>query len=106
MVADCLTLFKPLADDKRITLTADLSPATVNGDPDSLAQLVSNLVNNAIQHNHADGKVHVKLTAADDAVVLAVTDTGPGIPAKDRRASSNASSAWTKPAPAPPAAPA
>ena len=45
---------------------------------------MGNLVNNAIQHNHPDGKVHVKLTAADDAVVLAVTDTGPGIPTKDQ----------------------
>ena len=84
VVAECLTLFKPLAEAKKITLTADLAPAIVHGDPDALAQLVENLLNNAIQHNHAGGKVHVRLTAATAAIVLSVTDTGPGIPAKDR----------------------
>jgi two-component system OmpR family sensor kinase len=81
LIAECLTLFKPLADEKKITLTADLAPATVNGDPDSLVQLISNLLSNAIQHNHVGGKVHVGLTSA---AVLTVTDTGPGIPEKDR----------------------
>ncbi len=81
VVAECVTLFKPLAAEKKIALTADLSPATVHGDADSLAQLVGNLLSNAIQHNPVGGKVHVRLTAPG---VLMVTDTGPGIPERDR----------------------
>jgi signal transduction histidine kinase len=83
-VADCLTLMKPLADAKNITLTADVAPAVVGGDPDHLMQLVSNLVNNAIQHNHVGGKVHVQLSAPAGSAILNVADTGPGIPEEHR----------------------
>jgi heavy metal sensor kinase len=81
IIADSLTSFKLLANEKKLTLTADLAPTTVLGDANSLAQLVDNLLSNAVQHNHAGGKVHVRLTSAG---VLSVTDTGPGIPEKDR----------------------
>jgi two-component system, OmpR family, sensor kinase len=84
VVTDCLTLVKPLAEEKRITLTADLSPAAITGDADSLAQLVDNLLSNAIQHNRPDGNVHVKLAATKSGAVLTVADTGIGIPEKDQ----------------------
>jgi two-component system, OmpR family, sensor kinase len=83
VVADCLTLFKPLADEKKIAVTADMSAVIVPGDPDALAQLVGNLLSNAIQHNHAGGTIHVRLAVSAEAV-LTVADTGPGIPEKDQ----------------------
>ena len=79
-----LTALQPLGLQKQITMTAELSPAAVNGDSDSLTQLVSNLLSNAIQHNHAGGTVHVRLTAIAGAAVLTVANTGPGIPDRDR----------------------
>ena len=82
--ADCLTALKPLADERKIALTADLVPATIAGDANSLGQLVANLVTNAIQHNHVGGKVHLRLTTANDAAILTVNDTGPGIPDQAR----------------------
>ena len=84
LAADCLIALKPLADAKKITLTAELSPVVVNGDADGLAQLLDNLVGNAIQHNHAGGKVHVTLAAASGTAVLTVANTGPSIPETDR----------------------
>jgi heavy metal sensor kinase len=84
LITDCLASFKLLAEEKRITLTAQLVPAEVLGDADSLTQLVNNLLNNAIQHNHAVGKVHVSLTVAAGLAILTVANTGPGIPEADR----------------------
>jgi heavy metal sensor kinase len=83
VAADCIAALQAVAAEKEITLTADLAPATVMGDADSLAQLVTNLVSNAIQHNHVAGKVHIRLECRPHAV-LTVTDTGPGISEKDR----------------------
>jgi signal transduction histidine kinase len=47
-------------------------------------QLVDNLLSNAIQHNHVAGNVRVQLLATASAAILTVTDTGAGIPEKDR----------------------
>ena len=84
LVTDCLTLVQPLAKEKGVALTADLVPVTVSGDADSLAQLIHNLLGNAMQYNHAGGTVHVRLTATGSEAVLTVFDTGPGIAEKDR----------------------
>src|SRR5262249_25920406 len=94
VAAECVALLTPLAAEKKITLTADLAPVTIRGDADSLAQMVNNLVSNAIQPNPPGGKVHVRPegrpSAANgtehggDTAVLTVTDTGPGIAEKGR----------------------
>ncbi len=71
-------------------VAADL-PAWVHGDPDRLRQVLINLVGNAIKFTES-GSVRVVAThrpvPSTDAVVfqLSITDTGPGIPASERRA--------------------
>lgn len=49
-------------------------------DPDGVALLVDNLLDNAIRHSPVHGRVRVRIRREDDAVVLEVTDEGPGIP--------------------------
>jgi signal transduction histidine kinase len=49
-----------------------------------LRVLVANLVDNAIKFTPAGGRVLVTVNADDDDVRLAVSDTGPGIPAGRR----------------------
>ena len=56
----------------------------VMGDADLLRQVVQNLTNNAIQHNTADGHIHVALSRDNDCVELRVANTGPGIPEPHR----------------------
>jgi two-component system, OmpR family, sensor kinase len=85
IVADCLTALQPLAEEKKITLTAELMPAEVLGDPNSLAQLVNNLLGNAIQHNHVAGSAHVRVASSAGDAILTVSNTGPGISEADRR---------------------
>jgi signal transduction histidine kinase len=49
-------------------------------DADRLAQVVSNLVGNALEHGAPDEPVTVSLSAADDIVRLSVHSLGPPIP--------------------------
>ena len=49
------------------------------GDPDRLAQVVENLVANALRHTPDGGTIELGARTADHAVVLTVTDSGVGI---------------------------
>ncbi|HKE53196.1 MAG TPA: ATP-binding protein [Actinomycetota bacterium] len=55
----------------------------VRGSARDLALLVRNLVDNAIRYTGPGGKVQVELTSEDGDVVLAIADTGLGIPHRD-----------------------
>lgn len=89
-----LTVIKPLADKKKhvltVTLPADL-PAIL-GDEERLAQLVTNLLDNAVKYTPSNGSIMVgarRLSRRpgdprDGMVEFSVTDTGLGIPESDR----------------------
>jgi two-component system sensor histidine kinase BaeS len=66
-----------------ITLTRELSPAGILGDPRRLHQVIINLLTNALKFTPAGGHVTIATGAADAQAVLTVTDTGPGIPADE-----------------------
>src|ERR1022692_785104 len=53
-------------------------------DPTRIAQLLGNLISNALKFTPDGGRVEVRLGRQGDQAVLAVTDTGIGIPAADR----------------------
>jgi two-component system OmpR family sensor kinase len=84
IVAECVDQLRPLAQEKQLTLDADLQPAEVRGIPENLAEIASNLLSNAIQHNRPGGAIHVRLTASPTQVTLTVSDTGLGVPEADR----------------------
>ncbi|MFZ5816007.1 MAG: ATP-binding protein [Bacillota bacterium] len=52
-------------------------------DPDRLAQMLGNLLANAIKFTPAGGSVRLSLTAAPEAVAVTVADTGVGIPPEE-----------------------
>ena len=60
------------------------SPASVLADPSLLDDLLSNLVDNALKYTPAHGKVTVSLTTLGGKIIMAVEDTGPGIPTAER----------------------
>lgn len=63
----------------RLQVAGDIPP--VQADGDLLMQLVTNLVTNAIKYTPAGGLITIDVArAGDDAVEIAVTDSGPGIP--------------------------
>ena len=65
-----------------LSVRADGIPR-VRGSSRDLALLVRNLVDNAIRYTRPGGNVDVDLTTDDGEVVLAIVDTGLGIPSRD-----------------------
>ncbi|HET9765851.1 MAG TPA: GAF domain-containing sensor histidine kinase [Thermoanaerobaculia bacterium] len=57
------------------------APLLVDGDPDRLLQVVSNLLANAAKYTEPGGHVWVSLAIEDEQAVLRVRDDGIGIPA-------------------------
>ena len=64
-------------------LSAPVHGATVRGDPDRLAEVVLNLIDNAIKYSPDGGPVSIDLSQHDGEVRLAVSDVGLGIPADE-----------------------
>jgi two-component system sensor histidine kinase BaeS len=68
---------------KGVTLTVDAGQTgPVSADPDRMAQVLANLLDNALQHTPPGGAVHVSLLRPDpDWVEIVVADDGEGIDA-------------------------
>ena len=59
-------------------------PAMVQGDPMRLAQVLRNLIDNALSFSPPGGDVQVAARRVGNEVLLSVTDHGPGVPAENR----------------------
>ena len=75
--------YAPVAEDaaQRLIYARPPAPVTLPGDADMIAQLAINLIQNAITHAGDGAEIRVQAESRDGAVVLTVSDTGPGIPA-------------------------
>ena len=73
---------RPLLDEKRHHLIVDLPPEvpTLEADPLRLAQVVSNLLNNAAKYTDSGGRIELSARVAMRMVSLTVKDNGIGIP--------------------------
>lgn len=60
-------------------------PVLIEGDANRLAQVLRNLIDNAISFSPDGGRVTLALASRGDQVELAVSDQGPGVPAANRR---------------------
>jgi two-component system, OmpR family, sensor histidine kinase BaeS len=58
-------------------------PVRVHARADELAQVLSNLLQNAVRYTPAGGSARLELAEADGQAVVRVTNTGQGIPAAD-----------------------
>lgn len=77
---------RPLAAARGIRLDLELldDEAQVVGDPAALAQVLNNLLDNALRYTPSPGSVGVTLERSGNLLNLAVADSGPGIPAAER----------------------
>jgi len=86
VVESVLDIIRPRADGGRVGLIADVQPAdlTVHADHDRLAQILINLVDNAVKYTPENGWVTVAARPLGDGrAELRVRDTGVGIPRAD-----------------------
>jgi signal transduction histidine kinase len=86
-------LYEPLADEKGISLKVEApAPAPVHGNRELIGQALANLVDNAIKYGAPEPAVEcvtrpeivITARAQDDRILLAVADSGRGIPESDR----------------------
>jgi two-component system, OmpR family, sensor histidine kinase CiaH len=85
LTGDVMRRVAPLAQaqDVALALETDGPPATVEADPDRLQQVLLILLDNAIKHTPAGGRVAVAVHRQGAAAVLEVSDTGAGIAPED-----------------------
>jgi signal transduction histidine kinase len=68
------------AEHRRLRVRAALTAAPATGDPRLAESLVANLVDNAIRHNAAGGRVEVWTTMTDGQAVIRIRNTGAVVP--------------------------
>jgi len=73
-----------LAEGRAVRLRVRVEPGDLraHGDPERVHQVVANLLENAVRHSPADGRVWLSAHAGDGRVTIRVDDEGPGIPAE------------------------
>jgi signal transduction histidine kinase len=85
IVHDVCELYQAAAEEREVTLHAEaLEPVEVFGDRELLAQVLTNLVDNAVKYTPPGGTVRIELARRGDLAQLRVADTGPGIAPEDR----------------------
>ncbi len=86
LIENCLETSRMRAGEKKISLSVEI-PGTlpeIAADRRRLAEVLQNLLDNAVQYTQPGGHIAVRAAAADREVILTVADTGIGIPAADQ----------------------
>jgi two-component system OmpR family sensor kinase len=79
----CIERIRPLAQQYGIQIQSDFMPAQAFTNADRVAQVITNLLINAIHYNRPDGNVRVSTGSEPDAAVITISDTGVGIAETD-----------------------
>lgn len=85
VVQAAVDALEPLAREKRLALRGEIAPHLPAGwgDERRLAQVLTNLIGNAIKFTDA-GEVSIRASMEDGSLLVAVRDTGPGISEADQ----------------------
>jgi signal transduction histidine kinase len=77
--------YLPAAEDSQHRLVLDIADSvSIDGDREMLAQMISNLVENALHHTPAGATITVAVKQAARGPSIEVADNGPGIPPEER----------------------
>lgn len=82
LIETTLTLVGPLATAAHVRLEPHVASGlpSVHADRERIAQVLSNLVNNAIKYTAPGGSIELSVRRGDGGVLFMVRDHGPGIP--------------------------
>ena len=85
VIRNALDLFQAIAEDKGVTLDADIPEHCIlYGDIRMIQRLVANLLDNAIKYTPSSGRVSLSLACGDGQMAtFSVADSGVGISARD-----------------------
>ena len=78
LVRDAVASF--VVRGESVMVESDEAALLVDGDPVRLRQALDNLIANALAHGTSGSPVAVRTRRSKDAVAIAVSDSGPGIP--------------------------
>ena len=83
VVSRSIETTRPMTDARKHRLTVSLpaEPVWLEADPTRLAQVFSNLLNNAAKYTQEGGDISIKAEVEGTELVVAVRDSGIGIPA-------------------------
>ncbi|MGB1548171.1 MAG: sensor histidine kinase [Alphaproteobacteria bacterium] len=85
LAAELLELYEPVANERKLHLESTIPPsASILANRQTLAQALTNLLDNAIKYTPTGGVVRLELMADTKRVYFTLKDSGPGIPAADR----------------------
>jgi signal transduction histidine kinase len=83
-VASAADLVAPAMAQAGLAFEADVEPSlTAIAEPDGLAQVLGNLLQNAVRYTPSGGTVRLCAERQSRAILVSVTNTGSGIPAAD-----------------------
>ncbi|MGA7538115.1 MAG: sensor histidine kinase, partial [Steroidobacteraceae bacterium] len=82
---ELVELFEPVARERGLRLTGRVeSGVVVEGNRQLLAQLITNLLENALKYVPAGGRIEVVVERLADRAQLVIGDNGPGMAAEER----------------------
>lgn len=85
VAAETLEAFRPLAEARDVRLEPDIPPALqANADAGALAQILLNLLDNAVKHGPPSSAVALAVSNGHGLLTIAVSDRGPGVPEAHR----------------------
>lgn len=85
VITNLVATFVPVADAGGRTLkTGMLDPIEIQGDRVLLAQMLANLIENALEHTPCGSTVEIEAVVLSDRLMISVSDNGPGIAVADR----------------------
>ncbi len=80
-----IEVYAPVAEERGDPLIAEISAGCrVQGDPDLLLQMLSNVIENALHHTPAGTRIELRVGQRGAQAVITVADNGPGIPSEAR----------------------
>lgn len=84
LLSDIHSIFVPLTREKNLELSYTVAPSitSIECEKGRLAQVLSNLLGNAIKFTPTGGQIQLNLTTVGHENIFSVRDTGPGIPSE------------------------